>query len=536
MTDYIIVGGGSSACVAANRLVKKYGASVLMLEAGYADNHPLFSMPAGFIKMLAGSKYLTFHHTKPQSQLGQRVHDIPQGNVLGGGSTVNAMVYMRGCEEDYQSWHQAVEGDGWSYQDVLPYYVQQEGNQRLNNELHGIDGPLKVSDPVHICDMSYLYLQTMQTMDVPLTQDFNSGKQFGTGLMQTTTYKGRRCSASKAFLSEIKHEKKFELRLGAKVTRILFLDNTAIGVEYQHKGQTYTVKANKEVLLAAGALVTPQLLMLSGIGDKHHIADHQIDVIQHLPGVGQNLQDHHEVPVVVSTKEKLGYFGEDRGLKMIKNGLQFLLLGNGPVSSNGCEACSFINPIEPEARPTIQHYCVPTVYLDRDVMGIAPTHGATFNACVIQPKSRGSVRLASNRHQDKPIVDSNYLSHPDDMALQIAGFKCSREILNAPPLCDVVKEEIFPGPNCVSDGDIEAHCKRTVKTNYHPVGTCKMGVETDEFAVVDSHLRVFGVKNLRVIDASIMPTIISANTNAPAMMIADYAIDRMMNEQARSSS
>ncbi|WP_202987889.1 GMC family oxidoreductase N-terminal domain-containing protein [Vibrio sp. S9_S30] len=536
MTDYIIVGGGSSACVAANRLVKKYGASVLMLEAGYPDHHPLFSMPAGFIKMLSGSKYLTFHHTQPQPQLNERVHDIPQGNVLGGGSTVNAMVYMRGCEEDYRCWHQAVEGDGWSYQDVLPYYIQQEGNQRLNNDLHGIDGPLKVSDPVQVCDMSFLYLQTMQAMDVPLTLDFNKGDQFGTGLMQTTTYKGQRCSASKAFLSDIKHEKKFELRLGAKVTRVLFLDKTAIGVEYQYKGQTYTVKAKKEVLLAAGAIVTPQLLMLSGVGDKQHLTEHDIDVVHHLPGVGQNLQDHHEVPVVVSTKEKLGYFGEDTGLKMLKNGLQFLLLGNGPVASNGCEACSFINPITPEARPTIQHYCVPTVYLDRDVMDVEPTHGATFNACVIRPKSRGRVQLASKHPHDKPIVHSNYLSHPDDMAVQVAGFKYSRELLKRPPLCDAVKEEIFPGPNCVSDEDIIAHCKRTVKTNYHPVGTCKMGVETDEAAVVDSHLRVFGVKNLRVIDVSIMPIIISANTNAPAMMIADYAIDRMMGGSARSSS
>lgn len=532
--DYIIVGAGSSGCVAASRLVRDHDAKVLLLEAGPRNDHPLLRMPAGFIKMLSGSKYLTFHQTTPQPQLDGRVHEVPQGHVLGGGSTVNAMVYMRGRPSDYNHWNKAAGEDatiGWSWDDLLPHYVRLERNQSLAGPVHGIDGPLSVSNAKHICEMSDLFVKTLQQMGHPLRNDFNGGRQAGVGYMQLTTAKGKRCGAVEAFLEPILRNTRLTVQTGVTVTRVLIEKGRAIGVEYQHGGKLKTAHASAEVVVAAGAFGTPKLLMLSGIGPDAQLRTLGIQTLSDLVGVGENLMDHHEVPVVAATNGRYGYFGEDRGLRMIRNGLQYMMFGSGPVSTNGCEACAFINPLAPGDEPTLQFYCVPTVYLDRDIMGVEPVDGVTLNSCLLQPKSRGSVRLRSANPSDLPLVNSNYLGHHEDIRQEIAGLRFAREVLAAEPMARHIKSEIYPKESEVSDEELLAHCKRSVKTCYHPCGTCKMGAEDDPMTVLTPDLKVKGIAGLRVIDVSMMPNITSGNTNAPAMAVADRAIDIIMRAQ-----
>lgn len=530
--DYIIVGGGSSGCVAAARLVSDFGARVLLLEAGPSNAHPLLKMPAGFVKMLSGSKYLTFHQTVPQPQLDGRIHEVPQGHVLGGGSSVNAMVYMRGRPSDYAHWDQvtggAGNGIGWGWDDVLPYFTRQENNQSLAGPAHGTEGPLAVSNPRHVAEISDIFVKTLQQMGQPLRSDFNGGEQRGVGYMQTTIGNAQRCGAVEAFLAPVRGNPRLTVKTGVTVLRILLDGSRAQGVEYASGRRVETAHANAEVIVAAGAFGTPKLLMLSGIGPAAHLAEHGIAVTSNLPGVGENLMDHHEVPVVAATHGKLGYYGMDRGWPMIRSGLEYLMFGTGPVSTNGCETCAFINPLHPSAEPMIQFYCVPTVYLDRDVMGVAPTDGVTLNSCLMQPKARGSVRLASSDPAAMPLINSNYLGHEDDIRHEIAGLRFAREVLATDPMARHVKAEIFPGPDKVTDAALLAHCKRTVKTNYHPCGTCRIGTEDDPMAVLTPDLRVKGIDGLRVFDVSMMPRITSGNTNAPAMAVADRAIDLMM--------
>lgn len=529
--DYIVVGGGSSGCLTAWRLVETYGAKVLMLEAGHLDASLLFKMPAGFFKMLGGSKYLNIYESEPQAMLNGRSTKVPQANVLGGGSSVNAMIYMRGKPSEYDEWDKASGGGGWSWNHMLPYYTRLEGNQRLSGPAHGIDGPLKVSDHLYICDMAHIFLKTMQGMGVPYTSDFNAGTQYGAGFMQLTTHKGERCSAARAFVDPIAKNKNFSLKTGAMVTRILFEGERAVGVEYVHNGKVEQARAGNEVILTAGSYVSPKLLMLSGVGPAEHLERHGIKVKIDLPGVGQNLQDHHEVPVSAYTDGAYGYYGQERGVKMLINGIQYLLFGSGPVASNGAEACAFVNPETRDSDTTVKIYCVAMIYLDRDISDVPPGHGVTFTCCLMRPKARGSVTLRSANPADNAMINPNFLGHPDDLRTEIAALRYGREILASRPMSDTIAREILPGPDKQTDAELEEFCKRTVKTNYHPVGTCRMGVDSDPTSVVDPELRVRGLSNLRVFDASIMPNLISANTNAPTMAIADKAVSMMMGER-----
>lgn len=526
--DYIVVGGGAAGCVTTNRLVDQHGARVLLLEAGGEDNHPLIRMPAGFFKFLNGSRFLTEHESVPQKNLGGRTVSIWQGNVLGGGSSVNAMVYMRGRPSDYDHWDE-VAGGGWSYADMLPYFKRQEANQRLHNEAHGIDGPLKVSDPVHLSEMSFLYLKTMQARGVKLVDDFNGGDQRGVGFMQSTTFPRERCSAVRAFLDPVRQNPKLDLQTHAKVTKILFDGKRANGVSYHRHGQLFMARADRAVILTAGAFVTPQLLMLSGIGPGDHLQEHGIEVLVDSPGVGANLHDHHEVPLIATTDRAYGYFGEDRGWRMLVNGLNYLLFKGGPISSTGVEACAFINPLDPDGEPSIKLYCVPSIYGDKEVLGTEPTHGVTFTACVLQPKSRGSVRLRSADPNELPLVDPNYLDHEDDMQVQLAGIRYAREVMAVRPMADTIKKELMPGDEVTDEEALKHHCRATVKTNWHPCGTARIGRADDPMAVLTPDSEVKGVDGLRVFDASLMPTVPHGNTNAPTMAAADRAVDLMLS-------
>lgn len=535
--DYIIVGGGSSACVVAARLVADGKARVLMLERGPRKSNPIMGIPAGYMKFLAKDTYLTMHQTRPQEQLDGRGPIVPQGKVLGGGSTVNAMVYMRGQAADYDRWNDAVTGpaassDGsWSYRDMLAYFRAQEDNDHLGGEFHGVGGPLKISNLGHTSPMTRTYVKTLQGMGIPYNPDFNGAQQFGVGFMQHTIdwETRRRCSAVDAFLEPVINNRLLTIETGATVTQIVLDKGRAVGVDYMHNGNRKTARAGSEVVLAAGAYQTPKLLMLSGIGDEAELARHDIKTLVSLPGVGENLQDHYECPVVATTKGAFGYYGQDKGWPMIKAGLQYLLFKSGPATTTGVETCAFYDPDGNNAEPTIQMFCVPTVYLDRDVMGTDPGDGVTINSLLLRPKARGRVTLSSRDPFANPIVDTQIFSHPDDLRLTIASFRFARTVLDASPMRDLIDAEIFPGADISSDEAIAAHCKKTVKTGYHPVGTCKMGHEQDPMAVLSSDLKVRGVDGLRVIDASLMPTIVSGNTNAAVLAAAGKAADLILH-------
>ncbi|MCB1448304.1 MAG: GMC family oxidoreductase N-terminal domain-containing protein [Rhizobiaceae bacterium] len=535
--DYIIVGAGSAACVVAARLVRDGRARVLLLERGPARANPIMHYPAGYMKFLAKDTYLAMHKTEAQPQLDGRGPIVPQGKVLGGGSAVNAMVYMRGNAADYDRWNAAITPPGgepgadWSYRDMLPYFTQQEDNDHLAGDYHGVGGPLKVSDLGHTSPMTRAYVKTMQEMGIPYNPDFNGARQFGVGFMQHTIdwRTRRRCGAVDAFLAPVMDDPLLTVETGSTVTKIRIEGGRAAGVDYVKGGAMLSEDAG-EVILAAGAFQTPKLMMLSGIGPEDELSRHDIRTRLALPGVGRNLQDHYECPVVATTRDALGYYGQDRGWPMIRAGIQYLLFKSGPVTTTGVETCAFLDPTGANNdEPTIQMFCVPTVYLDRDVLGTDPGHGVTINSLLLRPKARGRVTLASADPFADPVIDTRIFAHPDDLATTMAGFRFARAVLAASPMRDLIDREIFPGADVTTDEAIAAHCKRTVKTGYHPVGTCKMGHDRDPDSVLTPDLRVRGIDRLRVIDASIMPTIVSGNTNAAVLAAAGKAADLILS-------
>lgn len=533
--DYVVAGGGSSGCVAAARLARA-GARVLLLEAGHSHHHPLLDMPPGIFKMINGSKFMRYHHTIPQQHLDGRVHDIPQGNVLGGGSSVNAQVYMRGRPSDYDEWHELLRGEndypGWGWRQVLPHFTSMEDNNRLNNELHGTGGEMKVSDPGYIDDVSRWFVQSVQELGEPFTPDFNGPSQRGVGFYQFMNRNGRRSSAAYAFIKPLKGDPCLKVKLNARVRRINIENGTATGVVYADAaGRETEVRASREVIIASGSLVTPQLLMLSGIGPAQHLGEHGIPCVADLPGVGQNLIDHPEVPITAIANGPYGYFRQGVGWRMLRNGLQFKLFGSGPILSAGVEAGAFVNPVSPEGAPSVQAFCVPIVYLDRDTRGkVEDTYGFTVTTVVVKPKSRGFVRLKSSDPDDMPVVSPHLLQHPDDMAMMVAGQRFFLRAFQQGPLSERVKRVAIPDPDDTSDDALRVHCKRFVKTNYHPVGTCRMGATGDPLAVLDARLRVRGVERLRICDLSAMPNINAGNTNAPAMMMGSRCAELILQD------
>lgn len=538
--DHIVVGGGAAGCVAAARLIAA-GRRVLLLEAGYSHHHPLLDMPPGIFKMINGSKYMHYHHTLPQEHLEGRVHDIPQGNVLGGGTSVNAQVYMRGRPSDYAEWDELLRGNNagirWDWENVLPHFRGMEGNNRLFDERHNSEGPLLVSDPGYIDDVSRWFVQSMQGLGLPFTPDFNGESQKGVGFYQFMNRRGKRSSAAYAFIEPLKENPRLSLKLQARVSRILIENGRARGVVYRdRRGAEHTVHADSDVVISSGALITPKLLMLSGIGPADELDALGIAALADLPGVGQNLMDHPEVPILATANGPYGYFTHTEGWRMILHGIQFKLFGTGLVTSAGVEAGAFVNPIDPEAEPMVQAFCVPFVYLDRDLLQlIKPTYGVTVTTVVTKPKSRGFVKLRSADPVDMPVVSPNLLRHPDDMAMMIAGQRYFLQAFQNPPLGDRIDRILRPDPTNLSDEAIAAHCRRMVKTNYHPAGTCRMGPDGDRLAVLDAAMRVRGIDNLRVADMSACPNINSGNTAAPAMMLGDRCAEFILGSGARET-
>jgi choline dehydrogenase-like flavoprotein len=424
------------------------------------------------------------------------------------------------------------DGADWSWPQVLKVFRRQEDNDRYHDQFHGVDGPMHVSDPGHVDQMSRWFVQAVQALGEPFNPDFNGPSQRGVGFYQFMNRKGQRSSAAYAFIAPLEKDRRLTVRLEARAERVLIEKGRAVGVLWRDKaGSAHRAYARAEVILAAGALVTPKLLMLSGIGPADHLREHGVEALQDAPGVGQNLIDHPEVPIIATASGAYGYFRQGEGWRMIRNGLQFKLFGTGPITSTGVEAGAFVNPRDPEAPPTIQAFAVGIVYLDRDVLSLVEnTHGLTVTTVVVKPKSRGTVRLRSGDPADRPLVSPNLLKDPADMAEMIEGQRFFLRAFETPPLGPRIKRLAIPDPADRSDEALAAHCRRFVKTNYHPAGTARMGPDGDPLAVLDPRLRVRGVEGLRVCDMSAVPDITAGNTNAAAMMLgercAEFVIGR----------
>ena len=481
------------------------------------------------MKFLARDDYLEMHQTVPQPQLGGRAPIVPVGKALGGGSAVNAMVYMRGQAQDYDDWAAGLgNSQDWSYGDMLGHFTGIEANSRFNDAYHGIAGNLRVSEPGYLSETTGDFLRAAQGLGHAYNPDFNGARQNGVGIMQHTYGQwGRymqRSDAKKAFLDPLAGDERLTIITGARVDKIVVERGRAVGVSYSKDGATHTARAGREVLVAAGSYNSAKLMLLSGIGPAAQLAEHGIAVVADIAGVGQNLQDHHEVPVIATTKARSGYFGQDKGWNMVRNGLQYLAFNSGPVTTTGIESCLFFDPDGGE-RPTIQLYCAPIVYLDRDVSAAKPTWGVTFTSCLLRPKARGSVTLRSADPADQPLVNCNFFGDREDLRLTMAALETARALLATEPFKSKIAEELLPGADVMADPvALERYCGQTVKTNYHPVGTLRMGLDSDPSAVVGPDLKVRGIEGLRVIDCSIMPSIVSGNTNAPAMAIGSKAV------------
>lgn len=523
-SDYIVVGGGASGCALTHKLLNS-NKSVVLIEAGYSHHNFLLDVPAGFFKLVNDSKYATYHKTNPQKHLNNRVNIIPQGNVLGGGTSINAQVYMRGRAEDYNEWNEIlrVNNDNvkWDWETILPYFKEMENNSRLENEYHSKKGNLNVSDSPHVDQLSYDFIESVASLGVSKTDDFNGQQQKGVGLYQFMNRKGKRSSAAYAFIEKQNNNPLLNLLLKTKVKKIIIENNKAIGVIIENSsGEEEKVFANKEVILAAGSFITPKILMLSGIGNEEELETLSIKCKNNLPGVGKNLMDHPECPLIASANGKYGYYKQGEGWRMLKNGIEFLLFGTGRVNSTGVEAGAFVNPINSDDLAYIQAFFVPSIYMNSDTIGVIDDdYGMSITTVMTKPKSRGYVKLKSSNFKDNPEIELNLLKHEDDLRMMMAGQRFFLQALTNGPLSKKVKKIIVPNTENLNDENLEKHCRRFVRTNYHPSGTAKMGADNDKMSVLDSKLRVRGIENLRVCDLSAMPNINSGNTSAPAMML-----------------
>jgi choline dehydrogenase len=525
--DYIVVGGGSSGCVTANRLVTEHGARVLLLEAGPKDKSFLLKWPATAFAVIYGNKFVKHYWTEPQKHLGGRKIEVAQGAVLGGGSSVNVNAYLRGSKADYAKWTKAAGGFPWGWEEMIKVFKRQEGNTRFDNDAHGGDGPLKVGDPLAVPPSSNIFIRTMQRLGLNYREDFGAGDLRGIGYLQTTIFDSKRCSAVTAFLKPILDDPRLTLLTSASAQRIRFEGNRAVGVEYVHGGKT-CYAPGAEVILTAGPLVTPKLLMLSGIGPADHLATHGIRTIVDSPGVGENLHDHPIVSVTLATNGAYGHYGADKGLRALVNMLRYLAFGDGPLAFNGSDAIGFTNLTDPSAEPNVQVYCIPMMLPGYE--GGKAGHGVTLCANFVQPKSRGRAWLKSADPSDDMMIDYNWLGDPEDGTLMVEGMKFLRRIATTEPFASMVSKERLPGPQVQSDAELMEEVRRTVRTYYHPCGTCKMGADGDPMAVLTPDLRVRGVEGLRVFDVSMIPDIISSATTATALAVAERGVNLMMGE------
>jgi choline dehydrogenase-like flavoprotein len=519
--DYVIVGAGSAGCVLAARLSEDPGTSICLLEAGGNDRDPLIRMPLGIALLVPRRIHNWAFETIPQPGLAGRRGYQPRGKTLGGSSSINAMVYTRGHRSDYDEWA-ALGNAGWSYADVLPYFRRAEHNERIVDDFHGQGGPLNVADPRSPSSFSELWLAAAEQQGMKRNADFNGAEQEGVGLYQLTQKNGERWSAARGYLEPSRHRPNLAVRTRAHATRVVFEERRAAGIEYRQGGAVRTVRARREVILAAGALQSPQLLLLSGVGDGEALRAFGIPTILHLPGVGRNLRDHVDFVIAYESprKDLIGFMPGDI-VNAMRSALRYHRDRRGIFTSNVAEAGGFVRTSPGLAVPDIQlHFCI----------GILESHGRRLHAargfsshvCALRPKSVGALTLATRDPRAAPRIDPGFYAHADDLDTMVAGFRITRGISESPLLDPFRGKELFTA-GAKSDDEIRDVLRRRSDTIYHPVGTCRMGV--DEMAVVDGQLRVRGIAGLRVVDASVMPTLVGGNTNAPTIMIGERASD-----------
>jgi choline dehydrogenase len=516
MYDYVIVGAGSAGCVLANRLTEDPDVSVLLLEAGGPDTNELVHLPAAFSALYRTAQDWD-HSTIYEPYANDRRIYLPRGKVLGGSSSINAMIYIRGNPIDYDEW-----GPGWTWEEMLPYFKRAEDNERGEDEFHGAGGPLPVSEGRSRNPLAQHFLDAATSLGLPPNEDFNGGQQDGVGWYQVTHRNGARASAAVAYLHPVTSRPNLTVETHVQALSILFEGERAVGVVGARLSEMIVHRAEREVVVCGGAYNSPQLLMLSGLGRPAELEQLQIEVVAECPEVGLNLHDHPNSGAVYSIEEEVSLFGalNEENLALFEGE------GRGPLTSNLAEAGGFIRTRDGLAAPDIQFHFVPGRF---ETEGLVPSdgHGFSVGASVLKPKSRGFVALGSPDPTAKPLIVHNYLEHPDDVASMVAGVRTALEICATGRLGEL-STGMVTGPESMSDEDIEAHSRQRLHTLYHPVGTCRMGDEPT--AVVDRELKVRGVEGLRVVDASVIPTVPRGNTNAPVIALAERAADLIKGE------
>ena len=528
-TDYIIVGAGSAGCVLADRLSADGTHQVVLLEYGGSDRSIFIQMPAALAYPMNTKRWNWGYESEPEPHLNGRRLNCPRGKGLGGSSSINGLVYVRGNALDFERWKEDEGATGWGYADVLPYFKRAEGRAEGGNEYRGGDGPLSTSygpldNPLH-----QAWLDATQQAGYSLTEDYNGYAQEGFGRMDMTVRDGTRCSAAKAYLYEARKRPNLKVIEKALVTRILFEGTRAVGVEYEQAGQIHQLRAAREVILSGGPINSVQLLKLSGIGPADELKANGIEVRADRPGVGANLQDHLEFYFQMACTQPITLYGKANLLGKAMVGAQWLFGRSGLGASNQFESCGFIRSRAGIKYPDIQYHFFPMA-INYDGSSLATEHGFQAHVGPMRSKSRGTVTLKSAHPREKPKILFNYMSHPDDWAEMRACVRLTREIFQQPAFAPFRRCEIQPGADIVTDAQIDAFIAEHVESALHPSCTCKMGSPRDPMAVVDPELRVIGVQGLRVVDSSVMPTITTGNLNAPTIMIGEKGADHILGK------